>query len=251
MTFEILTLFPQFFETYFDTGIVKKAGEKSLFSYRIHNLRDFTHDRHRQVDDHPFGGGAGMVLKAEPVIEAVEHIRNDNVNRKVILLSPQGKPFSQQKAEQLRDCGGSLLFICGRYEGIDDRVKCVVDEEISIGDYILTGGELPALVIIDSIVRLIPGALGDENSSKEESFSWGILDYPHYTRPREFRGMEVPEALLSGNHKQIWLWRRKQALRNTLIKRPDLFSKVELNEDDLKMIHDIKEELKNEQDKGN
>lgn len=250
MIFEILTIFPQFFEAYFDAGVIKKAEEKNLFSYKIYNLRDFTHDRHRQVDDTPFGGGPGMVLKAEPVIEAVEQIQRNTFNRKVILLSPQGIPFTQKKAEQLRDYDGSLLFICGRYEGIDERIKSIIDEEISIGDYILTGGELPALVIIDSIVRLIPGTLGDKNSASEESFSWGILDYPHYTRPREFRGMRVPEVLLSGNHKDIWLWRRKSALRNTLLKRSDLFSAIDLNEDDLKMIREIKEELENEQNKG-
>ncbi|MEE9523856.1 MAG: tRNA (guanosine(37)-N1)-methyltransferase TrmD [Thermodesulfovibrionales bacterium] len=250
MTFEVLTIFPQFFEAYFNTGILKKASERSVFTYSIFDLRDFTHDKHRQVDDYPYGGGAGMVFIAEPVIEAVEKIKSDNKSRKVILLSPQGKRFTQKKAEELQKSGDNLLFICGRYEGIDERIKCVVDEEISIGDYILTGGELPALVIIDGIVRLIPGALGDENSSKEESFSWGILDYPHYTRPRQLRGMGVPEVLLSGNHKEIWLWRREQALWNTLKKRPDLLDKVNLTDIDIEMLNKIKEDLQDEQDKG-
>ncbi|GBE00033.1 tRNA (guanine-N(1)-)-methyltransferase [bacterium BMS3Abin07] len=251
MIFEVLTIFPSIFETYFNTGILKKAEDKALVSFRVFNLRDFTHDRHKQVDDYPYGGGAGMVFKAEPVIEAVEHIREDNKNRKVIHLSPPGVPYSQKKAEQLRDSCEAMLFICGRYEGIDERIKCVVDEEISIGDYILSGGELAALVIIDSITRLIPGALGDENSSREESFSWGILDYPHYTRPRRIRGMDVPEVLLSGNHEKVRFWRRKQALRNTLIKRPDLFKDIKLDKDDKILFDKIKEELKHEQDKGN
>jgi tRNA (guanine37-N1)-methyltransferase len=250
MTFEVLTIFPQFFEAYFDAGILKKAHDRSVCTYRIFDLRDFTHDKHRQIDDQPYGGGAGMVFMAEPVVEAVETIKKDNKSRKVILLSPQGERFTQKKAEELRESGDNLLFICGRYEGIDERIKCVVDEEISIGDYILTGGELPALVIIDGIVRLIPGALGDENSSKEESFSWGILDYPHYTRPRRLRGMDVPEVLLSGNHKEIWQWRREQALRNTLEKRPDLLDKAQLSDSDIEILNRIKEDLKDEQDKG-
>jgi len=248
MRFDILTIFPDFVEEYLKTGIVGRAVERALIECRVHNLRDYTHDRHRQVDDYPYGGGAGMVMKVEPVVEAVEKIRADGLDRNVILLSPQGHPFSQQKAEKLRDEGRPLLFVCGRYEGIDERVRCVVDEEISIGDYVLTGGELAALVIIDGIVRLIPGALGDENSSTEESFTWGILDYPHYTRPREFRGMEVPEVLLSGNHREIWRWRRKQALKNTLLKRPDLLERAELDESDIKMLEEIKEELENAQD---
>jgi tRNA (guanine37-N1)-methyltransferase len=235
---------------YLNLGILKKAADKSLIDFRIYNLRDFTHDRHRQVDDYPYGGGAGMVLKVEPVFEAVESIKKDRKERRVILLSPQGTLFTQRKAEALRDRYRTLLFICGRYEGTDERIKCVVDEEVSVGDYILTGGELAALVIIDSISRLIPGALGDDASSVEESFSWGILDYPHYTRPGKFRDMAVPDILLSGNHRGIWLWRRKQALRNTLLKRPDLFETVTLTDRDKQMLDEIKEELKHEQNTG-
>jgi tRNA (guanine37-N1)-methyltransferase len=250
MLFEVLTIFPSIFAEYLNLGILKKAVDKSLIDFRIYNLRDFTHDRHRQIDDYPYGGGAGMVLKVQPVFEAVESIKKDGKDRRVVLLSPQGTLFTQRKAEELRERYRTLLFICGRYEGTDERIKYVVDEEVSVGDYILTGGELAALVIIDSISRLIPGALGDDASSVEESFSWGILDYPHYTRPGKFRDMAVPDILLSGNHRGIWLWRRKQALRNTLLKRPDLFETVTLTDRDKQMLDEIKEELKHEQNTG-
>lgn len=251
MNLEVLTIFPSIFHEYFRTGILKRAAEKELVRFMVHDLRDFSHNRHRQVDDSPYGGGAGMVMMAAPVIEAVESIRGDKLERRVILLSPQGRRYTQQRAESLRRAGESLLFICGRYEGIDERVKSVVDEELSIGDFVLTGGELAALVIIDSIVRLIPGALGDDASSVEESFSWGILDYPHYTRPVALRGMEVPRVLLSGNHGEIWRWRRKEALRNTLLKRPDLLRDFPISELDLQMLEEIKEELNHEQNQGN
>ncbi len=243
MRFEVLTIFPRFFETYFDAGILKKAADRSVISYDVHNLRDYTHDKHKQVDDYPFGGGSGMVIKPEPVIEAIEHITKDGSKRSVILMSPQGEQFDQKMAEEMAHKGEDLLFVCGRYEGIDDRVRSYIDKEISIGDYILTGGELPALVIIDTVARLVPGALGDENSAVEESFSWGILDYPHFTRPRTYRDMSVPEVLLSGNHKDIWLWRREQALKNTLMKRPDLLEKAELTDEDMKIIEKIKEDI--------
>lgn len=251
MIFEVLTIFPEIFEVYFQTGILKKAKEKDLVNCRVYNLRDFTRNKHRQVDDYPYGGGSGMVFMAPPIIEAVESIRKDNIKRRVVLLSPQGKPYSQKKAEELRDTRDALLFLCGRYEGLDERIKCVVDEEISIGDYILTGGELAALVIIDTIVRLLPGVLGDADSPVEESFSWGILEYPQYTRPKSYRDMGVPDILLSGNHKEIVFWRRKQALINTLTKRPDLLEKVELTDEDKIFLDLIKEELRNEQDTGN
>jgi len=251
MTFEILTLFPSIFEDYFKLGVIGKAVEKSVLDLRVFNIRDFTHDRHRQADDYPYGGGAGMVIKAEPVLEAFKKISGDGKPRHVILLSPQGTLFTQRKAEELKECSQNLLFICGRYEGIDERVRIIVDEELSIGDYILTGGELAALVIIDTIARLVPGALGDENSCKEESFSWGILDYPHYTRPSVIGNLSVPDILLSGNHQEIWRWRRKQALRNTLLKRPDLLEKVDLSREDIELLEKIKEEFQHEQDKGN
>ncbi|MGE5892932.1 MAG: tRNA (guanosine(37)-N1)-methyltransferase TrmD [bacterium] len=251
MMFDVVTIFPSIFDEYFNLSIMKRAADKSLVRFRVHDLRDFTHDRHRKVDDAPYGGGAGMVMKAEPIIEAVEEIKKDGMRRKVVLVSPQGRLFTQTIAEDFRRDGQALLFICGRYEGIDERVKSVVDDELSLGDYILTGGELAALVIIDTVVRLIPGALGDDASAIEESFSWGILDYPHYTRPGTFRDMAVPEVLLSGNHREIWLWRRKQALRNTLLRRPDLLENVELTARDRQMLIEIKEELNHEQDPGN
>jgi tRNA (guanine37-N1)-methyltransferase len=200
-------------------------------------------DKHKTVDDYPFGGGAGMVLKPEPLFEAIDFLNKDNEQRRIILLSPEGKPFNQQLAEEFCVEKRRLVFICGRYEGIDERVRIsLVDEEISIGDYVITGGELAALVIIDASVRLIRGALGDERSTEEESFSWGLLDYPHYTRPREFQGMSVPDVLLSGNHKEIWLWRRKEALRKTLKVRPDLIKKIQLTGEDKKILSEIEEE---------
>jgi tRNA (guanine37-N1)-methyltransferase len=206
---------------------------------KLYNIRDFASGPHRTVDDSPYGGGSGMVFKPEPVFRAVDFLKEDGELRKVILLSPQGKPYNQSMAEAYSREKKRFVFICGRYEGIDERVKTLVDEEVSIGDYVITGGELAALVIIDAVTRLIPGALGDEKSVEDESFSWGLLDYPHYTRPREFRGMQVPEALVSGNHKEIWLWRRREALRKTLKKRPDLIEKVELTELDKKILSEI------------
>lgn len=184
-----------------------------------------------------------MVMKSEPIFKAIDHIKKDGVPRRVILLSPQGMLFTQSMAQEFLREEKRLTFICGRYEGVDERVRLgLVDDEVSIGDYVLTGGELPALVIIDACARLIPGALGDDRSVEEESFSWGLLDYPHYTRPREFQGMRVPDVLLSGDHKQIWLWRRKEALRKTIKMRPDLLKKIELTEIDKKLISEIESE---------
>ncbi|MBI4838393.1 MAG: tRNA (guanosine(37)-N1)-methyltransferase TrmD [Nitrospirae bacterium] len=214
MNCDILTLFPDIITAYLNESILKRAQEKHLLEVKVYNIRDFASGRHKVVDDYPFGGGAGMVIKAEPLFKAVDHLKKDGVKRKVILLSPQGKPFTQTKAEELSKETERLVFICGRYEGIDERVTAsLVDEEISAGDYVLTGGELAALIVIDASARLIPGTLGDARSAEEESFSWGLLDYPHFTRPGEFEGMKVPEVLISGNHKEIWLWRRKEALR--------------------------------------
>ncbi len=239
--FDILTIFPDIFSAYLGESILKRAAEKGLIDVGIYNLRDFTSDRHRTVDDYPYGGGSGMVMKIEPIYNAVNSINADGLSRKVILLSPQGRTFDQEMAESLSRDNSRLLFICGRYEGIDERVReLVVDEEISIGDYILTGGELAALVIIDSIARLIPGVLGDEDSVKDESFSWGILDYPHYTRPAEFKGLKVPDVLLSGNHREISRWRRREAIRRTFLRRSDLLQKADLTEEDSKMLNEIK-----------
>ncbi len=243
MRFSVITLFPEIFHAYLGAGIMKRAADKSVALFDIIHLRDFTTDRHRTVDDYPYGGGPGMVMKPEPLQDALKYATRDGLPTMTVLVSPQGKTFTQQMAKELSQEKRRLLFICGRYEGIDERVReSLVDEEISVGDYVLTGGELPALVIIDAVVRLLPGALGDEDSLKEESFSWGILDYPHYTRPPEWNGMKVPEVLLSGNHAAIARWRRKEALRRTLKNRPELIEKAGLAPEDIELISRIKEE---------
>lgn len=243
MRFDIITIFPEIFNAYLNESILKRAIEKKIVEIKVYNLRDFTTDKHKTVDDYPYGGGPGMVMKPEPFFSAVESIKPDGIPRRTIMLSPQGKVFNQDMALSMAKENRNLLFMCGRYEAIDERVReNLVDEEISIGDYILTGGELPALVIIDSIVRLIPGVLGDERSKEEESFTWGILDYPHYTRPPEFRGLRVPDVLLSGNHKEISRWRRREALKRTMLRRSDLIEKVSLTDEDYKLLSEIKEE---------
>jgi tRNA (guanine37-N1)-methyltransferase len=243
MDFSVVTIFPEIFNAYLDKGIIGKACEKRIINVDVLDLRDFTRDRHRTVDDVPYGGGPGMVMKPEPFEKAVEHVKADGADTMTIMMTPGGRPFDQRTAERLSKETRRLLFLCGRYEGIDERVReAFVDEDISVGDYVLTGGELPALVIIDAVVRLLPGVVGDKASLKEESFSWGILDYPHYTRPTEWRGLRVPEALLSGNHKEIERFRRKEALRRTLKRRPDLLERVSISEEDRNLISDIKEE---------
>lgn len=243
MRFDIITIFPEIFNAYLNESILKRAIEKKIIEIKVYNLRDFTTDKHRTVDDYPYGGGPGMVMKPEPFFSAVESINSDGIPRRTIMLSPQGKVFNQDMALSMAKENRNLLFMCGRYEAIDERVReNLVDEEISTGDYILTGGELPALVIIDSVVRLIPGVLGDERSKEEESFTWGILDYPHYTRPPEFRGLRVPDVLLSGNHKEISRWRRREALKRTMLRRSDLIEKVLLTDEDYKLLSEIKEE---------
>lgn len=242
MLIDVITLFPEIIRTYISFGILKKAVQEGHIEVRIHNLRDFTKDKHRTVDDYPYGGGPGMVMKPEPFFDSVEYIKSDGIERLVILMTPQGKVFNQQMARKLSQEKRGLVFICGRYEAIDERVRNIVDEEISIGDYVLTGGELPALVIIDAISRLLPGVLGNYGSTLEESFEKGIFDYPHYTRPPEFRDMKVPEILLSGDHEAIRRWRRKEALRRTLERRPELLEKAVLSEEDLILIKEIKEE---------
>ncbi|GBE06749.1 tRNA (guanine-N(1)-)-methyltransferase [bacterium BMS3Abin10] len=241
MKCDVLTLFPDIITAYLKESILKRAQKKKLLEVKTYNIRDFEPGKHKSVDDYPFGGGAGMVIKPEPLFKAIDFIKKDGEPRKIILLSPQGKPFDQSVAEEFSREKKRLVFICGRYEGIDERVRAVlVDEEVSIGDYVMTGGELAALVIIDASVRLIKGALGDERSAEEDSFSRGLLDYPHYTRPREFRGFSVPDVLLSGNHKEILRWRRKEALRKTLEKRPDLIEKIHLTDEDKEIIAEIK-----------
>jgi tRNA (guanine37-N1)-methyltransferase len=220
MKIDVLTLFPAMFAGPLDESIVKRAREAKLLDLKIHNLRDWTHDRHKTVDDKPFGGGPGMLLKVEPLFEAIESLQREKT--KVILLSPSGRKFSQEIARELAQ-EKDLLLVCGSYEGFDERVReALAGDELSIGDYVLTNGALPAMVVIDAVARLLPGVLGDDESSHDESFSAGLLEYPQYTRPAEFRGMKVPEVLLSGNHAEIEKWRREQAKLRTEKQRPDL-----------------------------
>ena len=220
MKIDVLTLFPEMFSGPMDASIVGRARKARLLDLRLQNLRQWTHDRHKTVDDKPFGGGAGMVLKPEPIFEAVESLADDKTH--VILTAPSGRPFNQAIARELAQ-KEHLLIVCPSYEGVDERVcEALVDDELSIGDYVLTNGGLPAMVIIDAVTRLLPGALGDDESARDESFSQSLLEYPHYTRPAEFRGMKVPEVLLSGHHAEIEKWRAEQARQRTEKRRPDL-----------------------------
>ncbi|MCM8770520.1 MAG: tRNA (guanosine(37)-N1)-methyltransferase TrmD [Candidatus Omnitrophica bacterium] len=230
MRIDVITIFPNMFKAVLNESIIKRAQAKNKVKIIIHNLRDYTLDKHRKVDDRPFGGGAGMVMSPEPIFRAVEAIqarcRIKGKGLRIILLTPQGKQLDQKLAKRLSRYK-NLILICGHYEGIDERVRqYLVDEEISIGDYVLTGGELPAMVLIDSVVRLIPGVLGKRKSLKSESFEGNLLEYPQYTRPANFRGMHVPPILLSGNHPAIEVWRKKAALKRTKERRPDLFKKL-------------------------
>ena len=226
MIFNVLTIFPEFFRGPFEHGVVAKAKEAGLIDIRIHNLRDWTYDRHKSVDDRPFGGGEGMLLKPQPLFEAVEAIWPERTaKQKVVLLSAQGRLFTQATARRLNEEAAEILLICGRYEGVDERVAGhLADEELSIGDFVLSGGELAATVMIDSMARLVPGVLGNEASAVHESFSevTGVLDCPQYTRPADFRGWKVPDVLAGGNHEEIRRWRRKAALEKTARMRPDL-----------------------------
>ena len=220
MKIDVLTLFPAMFAGPLDESIIMRARKNGLLDLKIHQLRDWTHDRHKTVDDKPFGGGPGMLMKCEPLFEAVEHLKR--AETKVILLSPSGRKFDQSVARELAQ-EKDLLLVTGHYEGFDERVReALADDEFSIGDYVLTNGALPAMVVIDAVARLLPGVLGDDDSSRDESFSHGLLEYPQYTRPAEFRGMKVPEVLLNGNHAEIEKWRREQAESRTKEQRPDL-----------------------------
>jgi tRNA (guanine37-N1)-methyltransferase len=220
MRIDVLTLFPGMFTGPLDESIVRRARDAGRLTLAIHNLRDYTHDRHRTVDDKPFGGGPGMLLKPEPIFEAVENLAGDQT--RTVLLAPTGRKLTQETVQELAR-ESHLLLVCGSYEGIDERVRlALADDEVSIGDYVLTNGALPAMVLIDAVVRLLPGVLGDENSSSDESFSHGLLEYPQYTRPAEFRGLRVPDVLLSGNHAAIAQWRAEQARQRTSERRPDL-----------------------------
>ncbi len=236
MQFDVLTLFPEMFDV-LNESIIGRAKEKGLININLIDIRDFSKDKHKKVDDTPYGGGAGMVIQPNVVYDAYNSIKLKNA--KVIYMSPQGKKLDQKKVEELSK-QEHLILLCGHYEGIDQRIlDKIVDEEISIGDYILTGGELPAMVLIDSVSRYIEGVLKD-GSTKEESFSQGLLEYPQYTRPEIFEGQQVPEVLLSGHHKNIDKWRRKQSLKMTLNKRPDLLEKIELSDEDKKVLEEIK-----------
>jgi tRNA (guanine37-N1)-methyltransferase len=240
MIFDILTIFPEIFRSPLSESLMKKAQDKGLIQVRIWNLRDFTGDKHRTTDDYPYGGGAGMVMKAEPVFRAIEEIKSKEPEARSILLTPQGELFHQGLAKELSKHEHWIL-ICGRYEGLDERVRLgAVDREISIGDYILNGGEIPALVFLEVISRYVPGFLGSEESVEEDSFSDGLLEYSQYTRPAVFRGMEVPEVLLSGNHAEIKRWRRRESLKRTYLRRPDLLERAELSEEDLEYLAELK-----------
>lgn len=219
MKIDVLTLFPELFAGPLDVSMVARARKAGLLDLQIRNLRDWTHDRHKTVDDRPFGGGPGMVLKPEPIFEAVEALAGEKT--RVLMMAPTGRVFTQAVARELA-VQEHLLVLCGSYEGFDERIRTLVDDEISIGDYVLTNGGLPAMVVIDAVTRLIPGVLGDDESAHDESFSHGLLEYPHYTRPAEFRGMKVPDVLLSGNHAEIEKWRREQSKQRTRERRPDL-----------------------------
>jgi tRNA (guanine37-N1)-methyltransferase len=267
MRFDILTIFPDFFRGPHDYGIVRRAREAGLIDVGVHDLRAFTRDRHRTVDDRPFGGGEGMVLKPEPIFDCIESLnvspRDARTNESVVLLSPQGELFRQQIAQHLATLD-RLVLICGRYEGVDERVsEFVADRELSVGDFVLSGGELGAALIVDAVTRLLPGALGNEASAQQESFthsatklqpdgsqppsstcgSGGLLDYPHYTRPADFLGLPVPEVLVSGNHDEIRRWRRRKALEKTLRNRPDLLEQVALNAEDKNFLAELRSEM--------
>jgi tRNA (guanine37-N1)-methyltransferase len=270
MKFEILTIFPEFFRGPLEHGIVRRAREAGLVTVTVHDLRAFAHDRHRTVDDRPFGGGEGMVLKPEPIFECAEALavmprearQSGAARESVVLLSAQGQLFHQSMAERLAGLD-RITLICGRYEGVDERVaESLADREISVGDYVLSGGELAAAIVVDAVTRLLPGALGNEASARQESFaaaqpataaqpgagpsstcaSGGLLDYPHYTRPAEFRGMDVPEVLVSGNHDQIRRWRRSRALEKTLRNRPELLEGAALSEEDRDLLAGLQQE---------
>ncbi|MFD1414619.1 tRNA (guanosine(37)-N1)-methyltransferase TrmD [Oceanobacillus jeddahense] len=245
MHIDILTLFPEMFHGVMESSILKKAAEKEQFSYQLVDFRDYSMHKHKKVDDYPYGGGAGMVLTPQPVFDTVEAVKKERSSRpRVVLMCPQGESYTQKKAEELAQ-EEHLIFICGHYEGYDERIReHLVTDEISIGDYVLTGGELGAMVVVDSVVRLLPEALGNEESAKQDSFSTGLLEHPHYTRPSDFRGMKVPDVLLSGNHANIETWRRKQSLKRTAQRRPDLLENQELGEADLEMLQEIKNDEK-------
>lgn len=249
MRMDVLTLFPEMFDGVFHSSILGKAQDKGIIALSAVNFRDYAENKHNMVDDTPYGGGGGMVLKPEPIFRAVESLLSTDPHEmqeeserppRIILMCPQGEKFTQKKAEELAK-EDRLIFICGHYEGYDERIReHLVTDELSVGDYVLTGGELPAMVVIDSVARLLPGVLGNDTSAVTDSFSTGLLEYPHYTRPAEFRDYKVPDILLSGHHANVADWRRKEALRRTWQRRPDLLEHLELSKKDLKWLSEIK-----------
>lgn len=246
ITFYILSIFPEMFHGVFQQSILKRAQENGILRFQLVNIRDYATDKHQTTDDSPFGGGPGMLMKIEPIYRAFTELRPQMGKEPYrIFMSPAGKPFSQEKAIELAQIAQEreLVILCGRYEGIDERVlEELIDEEISIGDYVLTGGELPAMVVVDAVARMLPGVLGDEASKEDDSFYQGILGYPQYTRPREFLGRTVPEVLVNGNHALINTWRRKEALRRTLLRRPELLHNLQLSKADQKLLAEIRQE---------
>lgn len=243
MNIHILSLFPEMFEGVFNTSILKKAQEKNEVVLNVVNFRDFSGNKHHQVDDYPYGGGAGMVLKPEPLFNAIDSLTtNKEQKRRIVLLCPQGERFTQKKAEELAK-EEELIFICGHYEGYDERIReHLITDEISLGDFVLTGGELAAMTIVDSVVRLLPNVLGNAESHEKDSFSTGLLEHPHYTRPVEYRGYKVPDVLLSGNHAEIEKWRREQSLKRTLERRPELLESINLSKKDQEFINKYKKQ---------
>ena len=249
MFFEVLTLFPGMFSGPLDESIIGLAREKELIEFNAVDIRNYTLDKHNVTDDYSYGGGAGMVMKVGPITRALESVEERREgDYKTILLSPQGKRLNQEMVKNYSSNDG-LILICGRYEGVDERVReHLIDEEVSIGDFVLTGGELPAMVLIDAVSRMIPGVLGDSDSKKEDSFYHGLLDYPHYTRPRSFRGWEVPDILLSGDHARVDHWRKKESLKRTYLRRPDLIEAKTLSEQEKELLAEIRAELEGEND---
>lgn len=255
MQFEVFTLLPEVFLPYLESSILQRARQRGLIDVRIHNIRDYTHDRHHTTDDTPYGGGGGMVMKPEPIFEAVESVLGissveaqpvASAGIPIVLLTPQGRVFTQRIAKELSGYE-RIALLCGRYEGVDERIReHLVTDELSVGDYVLTGGELPALLVIDAVSRLIPGVLGDPTGAEDDSHSMGLLEYPHYTRPPEFRGWKVPDILLSGDHAKIETWRREQALQRTFKKRPDMIEKAELSERDKKIVESLRSKVQEE-----
>ena len=239
MRIDILTLFPEMFQGPLNESLLKKAQDKGLLSLNIVNIRDFTSDKHKTADDTPYGGGSGMVMKIEPIAAVITKFQSPN--SKIILMCPTGKLLTQEKIKKIAK-EDHLIILCGHYEGVDERVRIMVDEEISIGDYVLTGGEIPTMVLVDAVARQIPGVVKEAESVKKDSFYEGLLDYPSYTKPEEFEGKKVPKVLLSGNHAEIKRWRRKEALRRTLTRRPELLAQVELTKEDKRLLDEIRKE---------